>query len=236
MDLGSIENGDRSDFSVAFDYVQTHTYHRVKYGKLWRAKEWLFRPREFQRSLAVMDNVVYAIIRGRENDPVETLKDNTDVLSQLMYELRDEESYPDREKHLRDFIMNFLIAGRDTTAMLLTWTFHLLAEHPEVEQKCLEEIEQVLGDDELTWDNVKACKYIKMVLQETLRMYPPVPVDGYAASEDEVFFITVFTLLCFLCKLPFISLPFMQILTNTRRCSRAITTSGREHRCCTSRH
>ena len=86
---------------------------------------------------------VYSIIRERETEEAETLRDNSDILSQLLYALKDTPPSAERDQYLRDFVMNFLIAGRDTTAMLLTWTFHLLSSHPEVEQKVLKEIDEV---------------------------------------------------------------------------------------------
>jgi len=87
---------------------------------------------------------------------------------------------------MRDFVFNFLIAGRDTTASLLTWTFYELSRHPEVEEKVIEEINSVIKDENANFKNIKLLKYTKWVLQEVLRLYPPVPIDGYTALEDDI--------------------------------------------------
>jgi cytochrome P450 len=74
---------------------------------------------------------------------------------------------------MMDFLRNFLIAGRDTTAELLTWTVYMLSQNPDVETRVLTEIATVIGDAPLTYENVSQLKYLKAVLQEVLRLYPP---------------------------------------------------------------
>jgi cytochrome P450 len=111
------------------------------------------------------------------------------------------------ETEILDFLRNFLIAGRDTTAELLTWTVYMLSQNPDVEAHVLSEIASVIGDAPLTYENVNQLKYLKAVLQEVLRLYPPgmmrvferlreeviqvcailasVPVDGYNVIAEE---------------------------------------------------
>jgi len=131
-----------------------------------------------------MNEYTFAIIRQRQLEDRSSLVNRADLLSQLLTHNEEGSTYTDEE--LRDFVMNFLIAGRDTTAMLLTWTFYLLAKHPEIEAKVVEEMNQVMKDEQPTWDNIKQLRYLKNVLQETLRLFPPVPVDGYTAYSDDV--------------------------------------------------
>jgi len=98
----------------------------------------------------------------------------------------DTTTLPFSDKYLRDILMNFLIAGRDTTAILLTWTFYLLAIHKDKEDKLIEEIERVLAGEEPSYDKVKEMPYLKAVLDETLRLYPPVPSNIKQAAQDDV--------------------------------------------------
>jgi len=85
---------------------------------------------------------------------------------------------------LRDVFMNFVLAGRDTTASLLTWTFYMLYQHPDVREKVVQEILSVVKGEVPTAQELELLKYTKQVLQETLRLYPSVPVDARVAVED----------------------------------------------------
>jgi len=99
------------------------------------------------------------------------------------------ENYSD--KYLRDIILNFLIAGRDTTALTLCWFFHLLCKHPDVEKKLRQESHDlVLKENEcltieesismfsqsLTHTVLDKMHYLHAALSETLRLYPVVPL------------------------------------------------------------
>ncbi len=86
--------------------------------------------------------------------------------------LQDEGKQVD-EAEVVDFLKNFMIAGRDTTAELLTWTVYMLSKHPEVEAAVLAEIQTVVGDQPLTMDVIQNLRYLKCVLQEVLRLFPP---------------------------------------------------------------
>ena len=68
----------------------------------------------------------------------------------------------------------------------LTFCLYELATHPDVERKVLDEFDRVLGPNPPTLSTVRECRYTKQVIQETLRMYPPVPIDGYEAQTDDV--------------------------------------------------
>jgi cytochrome P450 len=90
------------------------------------------------------------------------------------------------EQFYKDLIMNFTIAGRDTTGLALSWMFWLLSLHPQVEQKVIEEIEREIGDNPLTYERINQLKYTEAVFSETLRLYPSVPKDGKVAIRDDV--------------------------------------------------
>ena len=79
------------------------------------------------------------------------------------------------DKYLSDIVLNLIIAGRDTTACLLSWTFYLLARHPQVKSILDSEIEKA---DANQYDSMKHMPYLTAVFYETARLYPPVPMDG----------------------------------------------------------
>ena len=98
------------------------------------------------------------------------------------------ENYSD--KYLRDIILNFMIAGRDTTTVTLCWFLHLLCKNPDVEGKLLQEIHDLVKENEcvsieesitmfsqsLTHTVLDKMHYLHAALSEALRLYPPVPV------------------------------------------------------------
>jgi len=89
---------------------------------------------------------------------------------------------------LRSQLLNILLAGRDTTAGLLGWTFYLLVRHPEVYDKLrrtiLEEFGTNLRPGDITFVNLKACVYLQHVLREALRLYSVVPMNSRRAVRD----------------------------------------------------
>lgn len=86
---------------------------------------------------------------------------------------------------LRDQLVAVLLAGRDTTASTLSWTFYELARHPEAFKKLREEIISTLGTDQLpTYEDLKNMKYLQWVMNETLRIYPVVPFNVRMALKD----------------------------------------------------
>jgi len=85
---------------------------------------------------------------------------------------------------LADLVLNFLIAGRDTTAQAMSWCLFLLMQHPHVEERILQEVEQVSGGRSLTYDQLSQLTYLDAVLREALRLHPSVPLDSKFATES----------------------------------------------------
>jgi hypothetical protein len=89
------------------------------------------------------------------------------------------------EDYLRDLVLNFLIAGRDTTAQALSWTIYCLAQHPDAEAAVRAEIIDVCGVRGPAYDDINRLPYLNAVLSEALRLYPSVPVDFKMALNDD---------------------------------------------------
>ena len=94
-------------------------------------------------------------------------------------------------KQLRDEVMTIFLAGHETTANALTWTFFLVSQHPEVESKIMDEISSVVGTENnnhniIAFEDVQKLKYTEMVLMESLRLYPPSWAIGRQAIKDYV--------------------------------------------------
>jgi len=90
------------------------------------------------------------------------------------------------EDRLRDLVLNFLIAGRDTTAQALSWSIYCLCLHPEVEAKARQEIMDVCGCAHPNYDDLNKFQYLQAVIHETLRLYPSVPLELKFAERDDI--------------------------------------------------
>jgi cytochrome P450 len=117
-----------------------------------------------------LNNWLAGLIHERRADGI----DRGDLLSMLL-EARDPEDdgrgMTDRQ--IRDEMVTLLLAGHETTAVALTWTWYLLSQHPEVEAKLHAEVAAVLGDRPPTIADVPALAYTRMVFAEAIRLYPP---------------------------------------------------------------
>lgn len=169
-------------FAKAFDFAQ-HAVNLRFFNPCWRLS--FFQERELSAALKLLDEFAYSLIEERKTVPVEDLEQRTDLLS-LYMRLEDHEGKPFSDKYLRDIIMNFLIAGRDTTAQTLSWLTYLLASNPKELEKVVAEVDAVLAGGVPTYDSVQHLSYLQACVDETLRLYPPVPGDPKYAVNDDV--------------------------------------------------
>ncbi len=88
------------------------------------------------------------------------------------------------DEQVRDEALTLFLAGHETTANALTWTWYLLSQHPEVERRLHEEIDAVLGDRAPELADVPQLRYAEMVLSEALRLYPPAWAIGRMAKAS----------------------------------------------------
>ncbi|MBV9624698.1 MAG: cytochrome P450 [Acidobacteria bacterium] len=115
-----------------------------------------------------LDETVYRIIAERRASP-----DCAGDLLSTLVRARDEDGSRLTDRQLRDEIMTFLLAGHETTALALSWTWHLLAEHRAVEEKLHRELGRVLGNRAAGSADVPALTYSERVIKESMRLYPP---------------------------------------------------------------
>ncbi len=139
--------------------------------------------RRFQRSLEALDRMVYQIIAERRRDP----SDHGDLLSMFMAAEDEETGERMDDQQLRDEVLTMVLAGHETVAGTLAWTWYLLTQHPEVEAKLRAEIDDVLGGRLPTLDDLPQLTYTLMVLQESMRLYPAIySFHRSAIAEDEI--------------------------------------------------
>ena len=137
--------------------------------------------RRFSQARARLDAIIYRMIDERRKSGA----DRGDLLSMLMM-AQDEEGDGGAmtDEQLRDEAMTIFLAGHETTANALTWTWYLLSQHPEVETRLHEEVDAVLAGRPPTVEDLPRLRYTEMVLAEAMRLYPPAWVLGRRALKD----------------------------------------------------
>src|ERR1700730_14087544 len=116
-----------------------------------------------RRAVRELDEIVSGIIRQRREGGQST----GDLLSMLI-ESRDEDGSGMTDRQLRDEIMTFLLAGHETTAVSLSWTWHLLSQHPEVAQKLRQELNEILGGRPPQLEDLLRLPYTDKVVRESM--------------------------------------------------------------------
>ena len=137
--------------------------------------------RRFDGARAKLDAIIFRMIEERRRSG----KDRGDLLSMLLL-AQDQEGDGGRmtDTQLRDEAMTIFLAGHETTANALTWTWYLLSQNPDVEAKLHAEIDQVLGERLPAVEDVARLRYTEMVLAESMRLYPPAWAVGRMALHD----------------------------------------------------
>jgi cytochrome P450 len=134
------------------------------------------------RALEVIDASMFRLIRERRRRD----EDRVDLLS-LLLRARDAETGEGMsDQQVRDELVTLFVTGSETTAAAMTWVFHLLDEHPEVEGKLRAELRAVLGGRRPTFADLANLLYNKMVIQEALRLYPPAWFIPRVAQRDDM--------------------------------------------------
>jgi cytochrome P450 len=137
--------------------------------------------RNFHRARAQLDSVIYRLIAEHRASG----EDRGDLLSMLLLATDAEgDGGAMSDEQLRDEAMTILLAGHETTANALAWTWHLLAQHPDVEARLHAELDAALNGALPAMDDVARLPYARMVLAESMRLYPPAWILGYRAIAD----------------------------------------------------
>jgi cytochrome P450 len=132
-----------------------------------------------RRAVEELDQVVYRIIAERRAQP----GDRGDVMSMLLA-ARDDENTGMTDRQIRDEAMTLILAGHETTANAMAWTFHLLMQHPAVFDRVRAEVDSVLAGRLPTMEDLPKLPYSLSVLKESMRLYPPAYLMGRQAIRE----------------------------------------------------
>ncbi|KAJ3116569.1 Protein kinase alk2 [Phlyctochytrium bullatum] len=187
--LNTMTSATKIPFAVAFDAAQ-ETLVRRFVNPFWDIEE-AVTPGGFahRRNVALIREFGRTWVRARRAevaDPTAATDTRSDLLTLFMRE--ETEDAPLGEDRLVDYVLNFIIAGRDTTAQALSWTFLELLRNPGVMAELVEEIDGVLEDgrEVPTYEEVKGMKLANAVFREALRLHPSVPKEMKQANRDDV--------------------------------------------------
>src|SRR5262245_9593169 len=177
-DLGS--DGDAVDTA----WTTINQYVGESFWSLGIAEKFFpARRKRFEAARGVLRAAVDRVISERRRKPA----DRTDLLSMLMTARDEETGETMTDAQLRVEVTTFLLAGQETTALALTWTWYLLSQHPEVRQRLDQEIDAVLDGRPPEYADFANLPYARMVIDETLRIYPPAwGFSRQALADDEL--------------------------------------------------
>ncbi|XP_057852061.2 cytochrome P450 704C1 isoform X2 [Cryptomeria japonica] len=198
--LSKSNSGSEASFARAFDTANGMVLWRYL-DITWKFKRYFNIGSEaiLRESIETVDDFIYKIIQSRRQEiSAQNGNEKPDLLSRF---IRLSEEGPEKlsDKYLRDIMLNFIIAGRDTTAVTLAWFIFLLCKNPGAEEKILQEIHDVVEENEcgslaesismfaqgLTHRVLDKMHYLHASLSETLRLYPAVPVDAKHVDSDD---------------------------------------------------
>jgi cytochrome P450 len=148
-------------------------------GRLWSA----YKGTRGRAIMKDFDRAVFALIAARMKNPAP--ERSRDLLDRLI-ESRDEQTgIAMSPREVRDQVLTIFVAGHETTALALMWTWYLLSMHPEHEARLHAELDAVVGGRAPEWRDVSRLAYTRMILQESMRLYPPVHTLAFRQAQSE---------------------------------------------------
>jgi len=158
--------------------------------------DWLPTPRNVRsrRAIRRLDAIVHRIIAERRSSPA----DRGDLLSMLVHAQDADDGSRMTAQQVRDEAMTMYLAGHETTAVALSWTWYLLAQHPDAEARLADELREVLGGRAPSVADLARLTYTAMVVTESMRLYPPAygigrqavratEIAGHAVAPKDIF-------------------------------------------------
>lgn len=179
IDLGAFESIGHS-----FEAVQDQAMFEME--TLGMVPRWLptAGQRAFRTARADLERIVGSLVEQRKANPIAA---GDDVLTRLIASTDKESDKRVADRRMRDELVTLLLAGHETTASTVGWTLHQVSQHPAVRARLHEEAVAVYGDRRPSYEDLPKLRYTHMVLQEAMRLYPPVWIlPRRAIAADEV--------------------------------------------------
>ncbi|CAA2966148.1 cytochrome P450 94C1-like [Olea europaea var. sylvestris] len=172
-----------SEFAVAFDLASKLSADRALMVSplIWKTKRFfnLGTEKKLKEAIKSVNILAEELIKHKRNMDVSS---HEDLLSRFMANIDD-------DKFLRDIIISFVLAGRDTIASALTTFFWLLSNHPDVRLAIREESDCIMGSktqDLASFEQIREMHYLQAAVHESMRLFPPVQFDSKFCQEDDI--------------------------------------------------
>ncbi|XP_058767139.1 cytochrome P450 94C1-like [Vicia villosa] len=177
-----------SKLAVAFDLSSKLSAQRAMNASplIWKMMRFfnVGSEKKLKEAIKVVNDMAKEMIKQRREIEIEIGVDSRkDLLSRFMGSLNSNE-----DEYLRDIVVSFLLAGRDTVASALTGFFMLLSKNPDVEEKIRVELDRVMNpvQEVATFEQTREMHYVNAAIHESMRLFPPVQFDSKFALEDDV--------------------------------------------------
>lgn len=193
-DIGALDK-EHIQFASDFDFCQ-EAVNNSFFDPLWLIKRY-FTPSGWKYFMALrrIDEFAYDVVQKKRDavarmtpeelrDDSSTARGNRDLLALYLSRQDKENGGILSDKYLRDVVLNFMIAGRDTTAQALSWSFFMLCCNPDEQVKVQAEIDSVFETDppsnegHISFSALQSMKYLEALCMEVLRLYPSVPKEA----------------------------------------------------------
>ncbi len=169
--------GNETELSQSIDAAMLTTAKGFRLGRHY----WIMFTKQFYRHVKVIHNYVDHFVGRALSMDEKAEAEQYNYLQALVKETRD-------PAVLQGEILSLLFAGRDTTASSISWFFHVMARHPETYQKLraviLDEFGTYAAPQNITYESMKACRYLQWCINETLRVHTVAPFMSRAATRD----------------------------------------------------
>ncbi|XP_051143117.1 cytochrome P450 94A1-like [Andrographis paniculata] len=185
VDSEEIKTSSNSLFVRAFDYAVETSSNRLMhpFPLMWRIKRRLNigSEKKFKEAIQIINDYALRIIQLKEQNQ----EGSQDLLSRFMnssstLKFHDED---EQRKFLRDIVISFILAGKDSTSTALTWFFWLISGHPHCERAIHNELSSS-SPGTLSFDKMKDLNYLHAALTESLRLFPPVPINSRLTASS----------------------------------------------------
>lgn len=175
---------DRHTEEVA-EILDVVNLYPQEFHALMTLRSWIPTPynRKWRRAVQRLDSIVLGLMEARRRRGV----GDDDILDHLLHAVDEETEQGMDERQMRDEVVTLMLAGHETSANALAWTFHLLSTHPEVDERLAEDLAAELGGAPAGADDLPRLPYLKQVVQESMRLFPPVWTFARRAEEEREF-------------------------------------------------
>jgi len=178
--LGDPKGVDREKLGKA-------AYTAVSEAGTLRVDDFLPRPKWLPRLLSLKGYLALRTMRKAADQLLLERKEQRevdDLVGLLSHSIDPKTKRALTLKEQRDNLIGFFIVGHETSALALTWALYLIGSHPITQQRIVDEIQDILGDEDVKFEHISQLKFVTAVLNEALRLFPPIPILGREAVVD----------------------------------------------------